>query len=266
MGTTIKQKRSSVAGKVPLTSDLDYGELAINYQDGVLYFKDAANVVRPIATTSSFFISGDFKFDTTTTASDPGGSRVRLNNATRSSVTNLYFDDLTVNDFDVSILFNTLGVGDLLILQDKDYAADAVRYTISGAPTDNTGWWTIPVTWVAESGSLWANNMILSAMILRIGGSAMPMDIVYSISTPTTAGAMAGASYYYFVSGSTTLTLPTAVGNTSTYIIKTTSGTSAIKTASTENIEGTDYSGTGLSLPALSAITLKSTGTEWFVL
>jgi len=35
----IQFKRSSVAGKVPLTSDLDLGELAINTNDGLIYMK-----------------------------------------------------------------------------------------------------------------------------------------------------------------------------------------------------------------------------------
>ena len=39
-------KRSSVVGNVPSTSDLDYGELAINFADGKIYFKDNLNVIR----------------------------------------------------------------------------------------------------------------------------------------------------------------------------------------------------------------------------
>lgn len=46
MATAIKLKKSSVAGKVPLAGDLAYGELAINYQDGKLFYKDASNNVR----------------------------------------------------------------------------------------------------------------------------------------------------------------------------------------------------------------------------
>ena len=46
MAATIKLKKSSVPGKVPLPSDLAYGELAVNYTDGRLYFKDSANQVR----------------------------------------------------------------------------------------------------------------------------------------------------------------------------------------------------------------------------
>jgi hypothetical protein len=38
-------KKSSVANKVPLSTDLAYGELALNYQDGKLYFKTATNTI-----------------------------------------------------------------------------------------------------------------------------------------------------------------------------------------------------------------------------
>jgi len=39
-------KRSSVAGRIPTTGDLDYGELAINFQDGKIYYKDASNNIK----------------------------------------------------------------------------------------------------------------------------------------------------------------------------------------------------------------------------
>ena len=45
MTTSIKLKKSSVAGKSPLAGDLEYGELAINYQDGKLYYKNASNAI-----------------------------------------------------------------------------------------------------------------------------------------------------------------------------------------------------------------------------
>jgi len=46
MANTITLKKSSVADKVPLTTDLSYGELAINYVDEKLYFKNSSNVVK----------------------------------------------------------------------------------------------------------------------------------------------------------------------------------------------------------------------------
>lgn len=39
-------KKSSVPTKVPLVGDLDYGELALNYADGVLYYKDSSNTIQ----------------------------------------------------------------------------------------------------------------------------------------------------------------------------------------------------------------------------
>ena len=45
-------KKSSVSGKIPQTTDLEYGELALNYTDGVLYYKSNTNNVLPL-------VSGD---------------------------------------------------------------------------------------------------------------------------------------------------------------------------------------------------------------
>lgn len=44
----IIHKKSSVVGKVPLPADLDYGELAINYAEGYLYYKTSAGAVERI--------------------------------------------------------------------------------------------------------------------------------------------------------------------------------------------------------------------------
>jgi hypothetical protein len=45
----VKLKKSSVPGKVPLVTDLDYGELAINYADGKLYYKNSSNSIESIS-------------------------------------------------------------------------------------------------------------------------------------------------------------------------------------------------------------------------
>jgi len=42
-------KKSSVIGKVPLATDLDYGELAINYADGKLFYKTTSNSVAELS-------------------------------------------------------------------------------------------------------------------------------------------------------------------------------------------------------------------------
>jgi hypothetical protein len=46
MANKIVLKKSSVSSKVPLAGDLEYGELALNYTDEKLYFKNAANAIK----------------------------------------------------------------------------------------------------------------------------------------------------------------------------------------------------------------------------
>lgn len=53
MSNKIILKRSSVAGRIPTTSDLDVGEIAINMADSKLYFKDTNNTVKSIGYNSN---------------------------------------------------------------------------------------------------------------------------------------------------------------------------------------------------------------------
>ena len=47
-------KKSSVVGRIPTTSDLDFGELALNYADGRLYYKNTNNVVTSLGGAQNF--------------------------------------------------------------------------------------------------------------------------------------------------------------------------------------------------------------------
>ena len=46
MANQVLLKKSSVAARVPTTSDLAYGEVALNYTDGKLYYKDSSNNIK----------------------------------------------------------------------------------------------------------------------------------------------------------------------------------------------------------------------------
>jgi hypothetical protein len=45
MANKVLIKKSSVSGKIPLATDLDMGELAVNVTDIKLYTKDSSNTV-----------------------------------------------------------------------------------------------------------------------------------------------------------------------------------------------------------------------------
>ena len=55
MAQTVKLKRSSTANKVPTTSNLELGELAMNTVDGKVYFEknDGSATIQTILTTDS---------------------------------------------------------------------------------------------------------------------------------------------------------------------------------------------------------------------
>lgn len=46
MANKVLLKKSSVSSKVPQTTDLDFGEVALNYADGKLYFKNSSNQIK----------------------------------------------------------------------------------------------------------------------------------------------------------------------------------------------------------------------------
>ena len=46
-------KKSSVVAKIPTTADLDYGELALNYADGKLYYKTDTNLIGSFTSSAS---------------------------------------------------------------------------------------------------------------------------------------------------------------------------------------------------------------------
>lgn len=84
---------------------------------------------------------------------------------------------------------------------------------------------------------------------------------ISSISSPTTAASVALTDYIFFVSGTTTLTLPTAVGNTNEYTVKNVSGTTTVATTSSQTINGN----LTVTILAGSVLTLISDNANWHV-
>jgi hypothetical protein len=93
-----------------------------------------------------------FHFDQTTTAADPGAGNLRWNNATPGSVTNWYVDDLESTGKDASFVLSNLSNGDVITLRSQWDDADYMVASVNGTPTDNTGYWTIPVTVIHAGG------------------------------------------------------------------------------------------------------------------
>jgi len=93
-----------------------------------------------------------WKFSTTTTESSPASKRFRLNNAEFSATTKIFVNDESNNGIDASTLLSVFDTGDRVYLQQNDDGTKAAAFTISAATIDNTGWWTIPVSYDADAG------------------------------------------------------------------------------------------------------------------
>lgn len=83
--TAIKLKKSSVSGKAPDSADLQYGELAINYADGRVYYKNSSNEIKN-------FIDSDLILSAITAETI---QKLDLSGGTMSGIINMNFNRIT---------------------------------------------------------------------------------------------------------------------------------------------------------------------------
>lgn len=88
MAATIKLKKSSVSSNAPGTGDLQYGEVAINYADGRLYYKNSSNVIKN-------FIDSDLIDLRVTNLVDSAYVQARQAAATIGSANQIILDNFT---------------------------------------------------------------------------------------------------------------------------------------------------------------------------
>ena len=115
----IKLKKSSVPGRLPQAADLEYGELAINYADGQLYYKKSDNTVASIG--------GGGALGTRTIT-----EVTAANNQTIFTVTGGYtvgFVDVTINGSQLSSADYTATNGTTVVLTEVAVVGDSVRIT-----------------------------------------------------------------------------------------------------------------------------------------
>lgn len=82
MSRKIVFKKSSVASKVPLASDLEPGEIAINLADKKLYSKDTSNNIIDLTPVSLNDLTTKIEADDYATATVGGTVKMRLDGTT----------------------------------------------------------------------------------------------------------------------------------------------------------------------------------------
>lgn len=101
------------------------------------------------------FVEQEFAYSSTITATDPGLSTLQFDSLTPASITNMYIDDESLSE-DWGWILSNLADGDVIQIKSAVDSADYIVASVNGTPTDNTGWWTVPLT-IIHSGTIFTN-------------------------------------------------------------------------------------------------------------
>lgn len=163
MPSKIILKKSSVAAKTPLVGDLDYGELALNYTDGKLYYKTASNTI-------SYFTTGAAQGTVTSVAGTGTVSGLTLTGTVTSS--------------------GSLTLGGTLAVTPANFASQTAN-TVLAAPNGSAGTPTFRTLVAADIPTLNQNTTgtAASAPLLTpkaqysMGSALLPADFASGIQT-----------------------------------------------------------------------------------
>jgi len=133
-----------------------------------------------------------YKFDTGTSAVDPGAGELAFNNGTYASATAIYIDDVDQNS--VNTVTDVLTWDDssstikgYLHIVDINDATTYARFSITGSSTDGSGFNTLVVTHIASNNTFSAADS-LSVHFTRQGDKGTTGDTGATGSTAGTAG------------------------------------------------------------------------------
>lgn len=229
-------KRSSVSGKIPLATDLEYGELAINYADGIAFYKRSDNTIQTLV----------------------GGEGV-ISVAGKTGVVTLVKGDVGLGNVENTALstwsgstnITTIGTASAISLTTTgDVTADQVLSTSNGTGQN-----------FKVGDDAWLGDINQSNTVAIIGQqNAANGYIVFGNGDTTALGRVGTGALTY--GGNTVLTSATAVASFPTLNQNTTGSSAKWTTARTLSFTG-DATGSGSvdgSANVATALTLANSG------
>jgi len=186
-------KKSSVTSKVPLTTDLDYGELAINYADEKLYFKNSLNQIKSFSVGGGGGGGGTAAIDFETYTATSG--QTTFNVAYTAPFVNVYLNGVRLSDADYTATNGTsVTLSIACALNDVVNLVGFTSLSIAGSVTSVAA--TVP-SFLSISGSPITTSGTLA---IGLSGTALP-----AANGGTGATSLAGASIATYA-GTETLT------------------------------------------------------------
>ena len=170
----------------------EFTDSAATRADKALGFDSTGNVLTTIA---NFLPAGGdsamFQYSTTTADADPGNGFFRLNNATISSATEMYIDDLEFNGTDVSawvqswddVTGNDTNRGRIRISKANTLDTWMV-FKVTGAITDATGYSKITLSYIDTAGTFTNEDKVFISFVASGEDGAIP-GYFYKFDTGT---------------------------------------------------------------------------------
>ena len=136
--------------------------------------------------------SAEFQYSTTTSDADPGAGKFRLNNATISSATEMYIDDLEYNGTDVSawvqswddVTGNDTNRGRIRISKTNTLDTWMV-FKVTGAVTDASGYTKVSLVYIDTAGTFADDDRVFISFVASGEDGAIP-GYYYKFDTSTT--------------------------------------------------------------------------------
>lgn len=199
---------------------------------------------------------------TNTFSGDPTGTFIGWNNATQIDSTALRISNTDQDSQDNNIFLNSVGQGDILVIQDSSNSSNYQKWEITGAPTYNSTWDNFPVTKIATGGTgttNFANNYPVLLIILSVG--AVGPQGIQGATGATGATGSQGIQGIQGVTGAAGTAGPgVAVGGATGTVLTKVSATNydttwtALGTAATKNVG--QAAGNVLELSGTAKVTL----------
>lgn len=260
MSNKVLLKKSSVLGKAPIATDLDYGELALNYADGLLYFKNANNNIQSFAAYNSDIVTLTAtqtltnKTLTSPTLNTPNinGGSVSLANGTlvvpNSASPSQTDTGSVVYDTGFGVL--TVGSGSgRKILVDTSTSQTLTNKTLTAASLGNA----VLTGTLSAGGGVGTNNQYLRSTGTGVAWATLPASYTLPAATTTTLGGVIVGSGLNVTAGTISTTFDGAYSSLS--------GTSSVvtltdtQTLTNKTIEGSSIGATTASTGRFTTLT-----------
>ena len=247
MANKVLLKKSSVGAKVPLTSDLDYGELALNYADGKLYYKtsgvtiDQFDSITATATLTNKTLTSPTLNGTTTVAGSEllitagsGGSEGGEIHFQAPSTGSTLSGPIAIDIYQNKVrIFETTGTNRGVYIDLTAAGASAGTNLLGGTGTVTS----ITAGTGLSGGTITTSGTIaIDSTVVTLTGTQTLTNKTLSSATLTgtlTAGASAGTNGQVLQSTGTGVQWATISTPSSTYSLQTEFGVTGVSTSTT---------------------------------